>query len=102
MLKPAKYRFRTFTVEIRERPIPDSYLVIFAGGMNVDYSGYETAAGDRKKMEDDFRFMWNPYDAPSNKKGEYVMKFSSEERLKRFTDWLDNQIRQYGGLNDDI
>ena len=102
MIENAKYRFRSFTLEIKKRPIPDSYLVIFSGGTNVDYSGWETAAGDRKKFEDDFKFTWNPYEAPSNKKGEYVVKFSVEDRLKKFADWLDDQIRHYGGLKDDI
>lgn len=102
MVEPGKYRFRNFTMEIKKRPIPDSFLVIFSGSTNIDSSGWETAAGDRKKFEDDFRFMWNPYDAPSNKKGEYVVKFSAEDRLKKFADWLDNQIRHYGGLKDDI
>jgi len=102
MIENAKYRFRNFTLEIRKRPIPDSFLVIFSGGTNVDYSGWETPAGDRKKFEDDFRFTWNPYEAPSNKKGEYVIKFSVGDRLKKFADWLDNQIRHYGGLKDDI
>ena len=102
MIDEAKYQFRTFTVEIKKRPIPDSFLVLFKGGTNVDYRGWETPAGDRKKFEDDFKFMWNPFDAPSNKKGEYVVKFSTEDRLKKFAEWLDKEIRQYGGLKDDI
>jgi hypothetical protein len=102
MIDTGKIRFRTFSLEIKKRPIPESYLVVFSGGTNVDYSGHETPAGDRKKLEDDFRFMWNPFDAPSNKKGEYVIKFSSEERLKKFAEWLDNQVKEYGGIKDDL
>jgi len=100
MLNEARYEFRTFKLEIKSRPVPNSYLVSFSGGTESDSGGWETAAGDRKKLEGDFRFMWNPFDAPSNKKGEYVVKFNNEERLKKFADWLDKQIRQYGGIEE--
>ena len=100
MLTDARYEFRTFKMEIKKRPIPNSYLVIFTGGTESDSGGWETSTGDRKKLEGDFRFMWNPFDAPSNKKGEYVVKFSAEERLKKFEDWLDKQIREYGGIKE--
>ena len=102
MLGEGKIRFRNFSVEIKKRPIPNSFLVVFSGSTDIDSKGWETPSGDRKRFEDDFRFMWNPLDAPSSKKGEYVVKFSSEERLKKFAGWLDNQIRQYGGVKDDI
>jgi predicted acetyltransferase len=101
MIEEGKIRFRTFTLEIRKRPmIPDSFLVIFSGGQDVDSSGWETAAGDRKKLEADFKFMWNPLDAPSNKKGEYVVKFTSEERLTKFESWFESQVKQYGGVRE--
>ncbi len=101
MSDEGKYRFRTFTLEIKKRPmIPNSYLVVFAGGQDVDSSGYETSAGDRKKLEGDFKFMWNPLDAPSNKKGEYVVKFTTEDRLSKFQLWLNDQVRQYGGIKE--
>ncbi len=101
MIEEGKYEFRTFKLEIKGRPIPNSYLVLFKGGTDSDHRGWETAAGDRKNFEDDFKFLWNPFDAPSNKKGEYVVKFNSEDRLKKFADWLDKQIRQYGGIKDE-
>jgi hypothetical protein len=100
MIKEGKIRFRTFTLEIKNRPVPNSYLLIFSGGTDVDSGGWETASGDRKKLEGDFKFMWNPLDAPSNKKSEYVVRFNDEARLMKFQSWLDNQIRQYGGLYD--
>jgi predicted acetyltransferase len=100
MIEEGKIRFRTFILEIKKRPIPNSYLLIFSGGTDIDSSGWETPSGDRKKLEGDFKFMWNPLDAPSNKKGEYVVRFSEEARLKKFQSWLDNQIKQYGGVLD--
>jgi hypothetical protein len=101
MLEDAKIRFRTFTLEIRKRPmIPNSFLLIFLGGTDVDSSGYEMAGGDRKKFEGDFKFMWNPFDAPSNKKGEYAVKFNSEEKLTKFQSWIEGQIKQYGGIRE--
>lgn len=100
MIEEGKIRFRTFVLELKKRPIPNSFLVAFSGGSDVDASGWETASGDRKKLEQDFKFMWNPFDAPSNKKGEYVVKFSSEERLQKFLVWLNNQVKQYGGIVD--
>jgi hypothetical protein len=101
MIDEGKYRFRTFTLEIKRRPmVPNSCLVIFSGGQDVDMSGYETSAGDRKKFEGDLKFMWNPLDAPSNKKGEYVVKFNTEEKLTKFGSWLKDQIKQYGGVID--
>lgn len=102
MLEEGKYRFRTFTVEVKKRTVPNSFLIIFSGGTDIDRSGWESSAGERKKLEEDLKFMWNPLDAPSNKKGEYVVKFSSEDRLKKFGEWLDNQIRHFGGLKDEI
>jgi hypothetical protein len=44
--------------------------------------------------------MWNPLDAPSSKKGEYIVKFPTDERLKKFQEWLEGQIKQYGGIAD--
>ncbi len=102
MLDEGKIQFRNFTLEIKTRPIPNSFLILFSGITDIDSRGWETPSGERKKLEEDFKFMWNPYDAPSSKKGEYVVKFSSEERLKKFAEWLDKQIRQYGGVRDDI
>jgi hypothetical protein len=100
MIEEGKIRFRTFVLEIKKRPIPNSYLISFGGGTDIDSKGWETASGDRKKFEGDFKFMWNPLEAPSNKKGEYVMKFSLEERKQKFFTWLDAQIKQYGGILD--
>jgi hypothetical protein len=101
MLKDAKYRFRTFTMELRKRPVPNSCLIIFSGGTDVDSRGWESASGDRKKLEADFKFMWNPLDAPSNKKGEYVVKLTSDDRFGKFQSWLEDQVKQYGGVIDD-
>ena len=95
-----KIRFRTFSLQISKRPIPRSFWVSFSGGTDVDSSGWETPSGERKRLEEDFKFMWNPFDAPSNRKGEYVVKFSSEDRLKKFDEWLDKQIREYGGIRE--
>jgi hypothetical protein len=100
MIENGKIRFRTFTLEIKKRSIPNSYLLSFAGGSDIDSSGWETPSGDRKKFEGDFKFMWNPLDAPSNKKGEYVVKFSADDKLQKFIFWIDNQIKQYGGVVD--
>ena len=100
MIEEGRIRFRSFTLDIKKRPVPYSYLLSFGSGTDVDSSGWETASGDRKKFEGDFNFMWNPLDAPSSKKGEYVVKFSSDEKLKKFLEWLDKQIREYGGMLD--
>lgn len=100
MIEEGKIRFRTFVLEIKKRPIPNSYLITFGGGTDVDSSGWESAGGDRKKFEGDLKFTWNPFDSPSSKKGEYVVKFSTDEKLKKFFDWLDKQIRDYGGVLD--
>ena len=101
MLKTGKIAFRNFKLEIKERPIPNSYLVLFSGGTESDYSGWEQAAGDRKKFEGDFKFMWDPFDAPSNKKGEYVVKLSTDERLEKFAQWIESQIKEFGGIRED-
>ena len=101
MIKLGQIAFKNFKLFIKERPVPNSYLVIFTGGTDVDYSGWEQSAGDRKKLEEDFKFMWNPFDAPTNKKGEYVVKFSTDDRILKFADWLDKQIKEYGGIWDD-
>jgi hypothetical protein len=101
MIEEGKIQFRTFMLEIRKRPMmPNSYLVVFSGGQDVDSSGWESAAGDRKKFEGDFKFTWNPSEGPSNKKGEYVVKFTAEEREKKFQSWLESQIKQYDGVRE--
>ncbi len=100
MVEEGKIRFRTFALDLRKRPIPKSYLLAFSGGTDIDSSGWETPSGDRKKLEGEFKFMWNPQDAPSNKKGEYVLKFSTEDRKQKFFSWLEAQIKQYGGFVD--
>ncbi len=100
MIEEGRIRFRTFILDIKKRPIPNSYLLSFSGGTEIDSNGWETPTGDRKKFEGDFKFMWNPLDAPSNKKGEYVVRFNAEDRLKKFQAWLDNQVKQSGGILD--
>ena len=100
MIDEGRYRFRTFILDLKKRPVPNSYLISFGGGTDVDSSGWENASGDRKKLEGDLKFMWTPFDSPSNKKGEYVVKFTSEERLKKFLEWLDKQIQDHGGVVD--
>ena len=57
MIKIGQIAFRNFKLDIKERPIPNSYLIIFSGGTDVDYSGWEQASGDRKKLEEDFKFI---------------------------------------------
>lgn len=101
MFQEGKIKFRTFSLEIKKRPIPNSYLVIFGGGTDIDSKGWESSSGDRKKFEEDFKFMWNPFDAPSNKKGEYVIKLSSDEKLSKFQTWIQGQVKQYGGIVED-
>ena len=98
MIEEGKVRFRTFSLELKKRPILNSLVISFSGGTDVDSKGWETPTGDRKKFEEDFKFMWNPFDAPSNKKGEYVVKFQSEDRLKKFLAWLESQMKQFGGI----
>jgi hypothetical protein len=100
MIDEGKFRFRTFILEIKKRPMPNSYLLSFSGGTEIDSSGWETPMGDRKKFEGDLKFIWNPLDAPSNNKGEYVVRFSADDKLKKFQAWLDNQVKQYGGVLD--
>ncbi|NLI15291.1 MAG: hypothetical protein GX409_03280, partial [candidate division Zixibacteria bacterium] len=63
--------------------------------------GWESNTGDRKKLEDDFKFMFNPFDAPSNKKGEYMLVFKLPEKQQKFSDWLDKQKKLFYGVEDD-
>lgn len=93
--------FKTFTLTVRPAEKPDSYLVIFSGGTDIDRSGWESTAGDRKKLEDDFKFMFNPFDAPSNRKGEYLIHFKIPEKKTKFFDWLDRQKKLFYGIEDD-
>jgi hypothetical protein len=100
MIEEGKIRFRTFILEIKKRPVPNSYLLSFSGGSDIDSKGWELPIGDRKKFEGDFKFMWNPLDAPSNRKGDYIVKFASDDKLNKFLAWFDNQLKQYGGIVD--
>jgi hypothetical protein len=39
MIDEARYEFRNFKMEIKSRPLPSSYLVIFTGGTESDSGG---------------------------------------------------------------
>jgi hypothetical protein len=93
--------FKNFKLTIRPAAKPDSIIVTFDSGTEMDSRGWESAAGDRKKIEEDFKFMFNPYDAPSLKKGEYMLHFNLLEKKQKFLRWLDGQKKQYFGIEDD-
>jgi len=93
--------FKNFKLKIKPGTKPDSILVAFDGGMDVDGSGWESSAGERKKLEDDFKFMFNPFEAPSLKKGEYVLHFKIPEKEKKFFDWVEKQKKMFFGIEDD-
>lgn len=101
MDKPRTITFKSFRLIVKSGAKPDSLLVSFTGGLDVDSSGWESSAGDRKKLEDDFKFMFNPYDAPSDKKGEYMLTFKIPEKKQKFMDWLDKQKKLFYGVEDD-
>jgi len=93
--------FKTFTMTVRPADKPDSFLVSFSGGTDTDRSGWESTTGDRKKFEDDFKFMFNPYPAPSNRKDEYLLHFKFPEKKQKFLDWLDRQKKLFYGIEED-
>lgn len=93
--------FKNFKLIIKPAAKPDAVLVTFDSGTEMDSRGWESASGDRKKIEEDFKFMFNPYDAPSLKKGEYMLHFKLPEKKQKFLSWLDNQKKQYFGIEDD-
>ncbi len=101
MDRPRIINFKSFNLTIKPADKPDSFLVSFSGGTDIDPSGWESSAGDRKKFEDDFRFMFNPYDAPSNRKGEYLLHFKFPEKKQKFFDWLERQKKLFYGVEDD-
>ena len=92
--------FKTFKITIKPADKPDSFLVSFSGGTDSDSSGWESTSGDRKKFEEDFKFMFNPFPAPSNKKGEYLLQFKIPEKKQKFLDWLDKQIKLFYGVEE--
>jgi hypothetical protein len=93
--------FKNFKMIIKPGEKPDSVFVAFEGGLDVDSGGWESSSGDRKKLEDDFKFMFNPYEAPSLKKGEYILHFKIPEREKKFHNWVENQKKMFFGIEDD-
>jgi len=101
MEKPRVINFKNFRLTIKPGAKPESILVAFDGGLDVDGSGWESSGGDRKKFESDFKFMFNPYDAPSLKKGEYVLHFKIPDKEKKFYDWIDKQKKSFFGIEDD-
>jgi hypothetical protein len=101
MDKPRTITFKAFRLTVKPADKPDSILVSFSGGADTDNTGWETASGDRKKLEDDFKFMFNPFDAPSNRKGEYILHFKIPEKKQKFLDWLDKQKKLFYGVEDD-
>ena len=101
MEKARTITFKNFRLTIKPAEKPDAVLVAFDGGMDVDGSGWESSAGDRKKFEDDFKFMFNPYEAPSLKKGEYILHFKFPEREQKFFDWVEKQKKMFFGIEDD-
>ena len=101
MEKQRTISFKSFKMVIKPADKPDSYMVIFSGGTDVDSSGWESASGDRKKFENDFKFMFNPFEAPSNKKGEYILHFKFPEKKHKFFQWVDKQKMMFFGIEDD-
>jgi hypothetical protein len=101
MNKPRAISFKSFRLTVKPGSKPDSYLISFSGGTDMDSSGWESNTGDRKKLEDEFKFMFNPFDAPSNKKGEYMLVFKIPEKQQKFMDWLDKQKKLFYGVEDD-
>jgi hypothetical protein len=101
MEKERTIAFKDFRLTVKPANKPDAILVIFHGGVDVDGSGWESAAGDRKKLEGDFKFMFNPHEAPSLKKGEYFLHFKIPEKERKFIDWLDKQKKMFMGIEDD-
>jgi hypothetical protein len=93
--------FKHFKLTIKPANKPDAVLVLFHGGMDVDGSGWESGAGDRKKLEEDFKFMFNPNEAPSLKKGEYILYFRIPGKEQKFFDWVDKQKKMFFGIEDD-
>ncbi len=93
--------FRDFKLTIKPANKPEAVLVIFHGGTDFDGAGWENASGDRKKLEDDFKFMFNPYEAPSLKNGEYMLHFKLPGKRQKFFDWIDKQKGLLGGIEDD-
>jgi len=92
--------FKSFKLTIRPGAKPDSVLVIFDGGQDVDGSGWESSSGDRKKLEGDFKFMFNPFEAPSLRKGEYILHFKFPEKEQKFFDWVEKQKKMSFGIED--
>lgn len=101
MEKERTISFKDFKLTVKPSDKPDSYMVIFSGGTDVDGSGWESASGGRKKLEGDFKFMFNPFEAPSNKKGEYILHFKFPERKQKFFEWVDKQTKMFFGIEDD-
>lgn len=101
MVNERTITFKDFKLTVKPADKQDTVLVIFHGGTDVDGGGWESSAGDRKKLEDDFKFIFMPREAPSLKKGEYILFFRLPEKKQKFFDWLDKQKKMYYGIEDD-
>ena len=101
MDKPRVITFKNFKMTIKPSDKPDALLVSFGGGQDIDSSGWESASGDRKKIEGDFQFMFNPHEAPSFKKGEYIIYFRIPGREQKFFEWVESQKKLFFGIEDD-
>ncbi|MCP4581633.1 MAG: hypothetical protein GY839_08420 [candidate division Zixibacteria bacterium] len=101
MEKARTIEFKDFKLTIKPANKPDAVLVLFGGGLDVDGSGWESSAGDRKKFEDDFKFMFNPFEAPSLRKGEYILHFRLPGKEQKFFEWVEQQKKMFFGIEDD-
>lgn len=93
--------FKDFKLTIKPADKPDAVLVLFHGGTDVDGYGHESSSGDRKKFEEDFKFMFMPAEAPSMKKGEYILFFRLPGKEDKFVAWVEKQKKMYYGIEDD-
>ena len=93
--------FKNFKLTVKPADKPDALLIIFDGGVDTDGSGWESSAGDRKKLEEELKFMFMPKEAPSLKKGEYVLYFRIPGQEQKFLKWLDQQKKMFYGIEDD-
>jgi len=101
MQKQRAVNFKNFKLIIRPADKPDAILVAFQGGVEVDRSGWETPTGERKRLEDDFKFMFSPAEAPSLRKGEYILHFRIPGKEQKFSDWVEKQKKMLSGIEDD-
>ncbi len=71
------------------------------GGLDYDYDRTPQIKGERKPIQEDLELMFMPKKSVSDVDNGFELSFATDERRRKFENWLDKVKRNYDGIEDD-